>query len=256
MLLEDRIALITGSGSGMGRASALRMAEEGATVVVADWNLEGAEETVELIARAGVGRGVAHQIDVTDIEAVEAMFATVRAEYGRLNVLFNHVGTPGPSGLAVDEAEFMRTVDLNMKGAFYCTRFAEPLLRAAAGQSSLIFTSSISGMVGSLFSPLYSMVKGGIIGFSRALALSLAPDVRVNVICPGAVDTPMLNGFFGRDPDADAQANVRSFVDNAVPLRRLCTAEEIADAAVFLASDRSSFVTGLTMPIDGGYTAR
>lgn len=256
MLLENRIALITGAGSGMGRASAVAMAAEGATVVVADWNLEGAKETVSIIEQAGTGAAVPHEIDVTDVDAVAAMFDRVDAEYGRLNVLYNHVGTPGPSGLAVDEAEFLRTIELNMKGAFYCTRFGEPLLRKAAGQASLIFTASISGMVGSLFSPLYSMVKGGIVGFSKALSLSLAPDVRVNVICPGAVDTPMLSGFFGRDPDSDAEANVRNFVDTAVPLRRLCTAEEIADAAVFLASDRSSFITGLTMPVDGGYTAR
>lgn len=256
MLLENRIALITGAGSGMGRASALAMAAEGATVVVADWNMEGAKETTSLIEEVGVGAAVPYEIDVTDTAAVEAMFGWADGEYGKLNVLYNHVGTPGPSGLGIDEAEFTRTVDLNMKGAFYCTRYGEPLLRKAAGQASVIFTSSISGMVGSLFSPLYSMVKGGIVGFSKALSLSLAPDVRVNVICPGAVDTPMLNGFFGRDPSSDPEANVRNFVDTAVPLRRLCTAEEIADAAVFLASDRSSFITGLTMPVDGGYTAR
>lgn len=143
-----------------------------------------------------------------------------------------------------------------MKGAFYCTRFGEPLLRKAPGEASVIFTSSISGIIGSLFSPLYSMVKGGIVGFTKALSLSLAPDIRVNVICPGAVETPMLNGFFGRDPNADAAANVKLFTETAVPLRRICTAAEIADAVVFLASDRSSFITGVTMPIDGGYTAR
>ena len=256
MLLEGRIALITGSGSGMGRASAVKMAAEGATVIVADWNLDGANETVALIGKGGAGRGIAYKIDVTDIAAIQEMFAFVDKEFGKLNVLFNHVGTPGPGGLAVSEEEFARTIDLNMKGAFYCTRYAEPLLRKAAGQASVIFTASISGMIGSLFSPLYSMVKSGIVGFGRALALSLAPDIRVNVICPGAVDTPMLNGFFGRDPNVDAATNVQNFVNNAVPLRRLCTADEIADAAVFLASDRSSFVTGLIMPIDGGYTAR
>ncbi len=256
MLLENRIALITGSGSGMGRASALKMAAEGATVVVADWNREGADETVDLVKKNGIGDAVAYQIDVSDVSLVEGMFDFVAQKYGRLNVLFNHVGTPGPAGLDVTEEEFLRTVDLNMKGAFYCTRFGEPLLRNAAGQASLIFTASISGMVGSLFSPLYSMVKGGIVGFGKALSLSLAPDVRVNVICPGAVETPMLDGFFGRDPNVDAAANVRAFVDNAVPLRRLCQPEEVADVAVFLASDRASFVTGLIMPVDGGYTAR
>ena len=256
MLLDGRIALITGSGSGMGRASAVKMAAEGATVVVADWNLEGAQETVEMINQAGVGKAVAHKIDISDVTQIREMFEQVGKKYGKLNVLFNHVGTPGPAGLDVSEEEFLRTVELNMKGSFYCTRYGEPLLRKAPGQASVIFTSSISGMVGSLFSPLYSMVKGGIVGFTRALALSLAPDIRVNVICPGAVETPMLKGFFGRDPKVDAAANVKSFVETAVPLKRVCQADEIADAVVFLASDRSSFITGLTMPIDGGYTAR
>lgn len=256
MLLENRIALITGAGSGMGRASAVKMAAEGATVIIADWNLDGAEETVSLIKDGGVGDAVAYKIDVSNVAQIDEMFAFVDKEYGRLNVLFNHVGTPGPSGIDVSEDEFARTVDLNMKGAFYCTRAAEPLLRKAAGQACIIFTSSISGMVGSLFSPLYSMVKGGIVGFGKALSLSLAPDIRVNVICPGAVETPMLNGFFGRDPGSDPEANVKMFIETAVPLRRLCTADEVADTVVFLASDRASFLTGLTLPIDGGYTAR
>lgn len=256
MLLENRVALITGAGSGMGRATALAMAAEGATVVVADWNLDGAKETVVLIGEGGVGAGEAYRIDVTDVAAVRAMFDHVGSAHGRLNVLFNHVGTPGPAGLEVDEDEFARTIDLNMKGAFYCTRYGEPLLREAAGQASVIFTSSISGVIGSLFSPLYSMVKSGIVGFTKALSLSLAPDVRVNVICPGAVETPMLDGFFGRRPGDDARANVQTFVDTSVPLRRICTPEEVADAVVFLASDKSSFITGVTLPLDGGYTAR
>jgi NAD(P)-dependent dehydrogenase (short-subunit alcohol dehydrogenase family) len=232
LLMENRVALITGAGSGMGRASAIKLASEGATVVVADYNIDGAQETAELIKKEGVGGAEAYQIDVTDVSKIREMFDHVGSQYGKLNVLFNHVGSPGPSGIGISEDEYDRTMDVNSKSAFFCTTY------------------------GSLFAPLYSMAKGGIVGFTRALALSLAPGIRVNVICPGAVETPMLDGFFGRNPGDDPVANVKAFVESGVPLKRICTPEEIADSVLFLASDMSSFITGVVLPIDGGYTAR
>jgi NAD(P)-dependent dehydrogenase (short-subunit alcohol dehydrogenase family) len=256
LLMENRVALITGAGSGMGRASAIKLASEGATVVVADYNIDGAQETAELIKKEGVGGAEAYQIDVTDVSKIREMFDHVGSQYGKLNVLFNHVGSPGPSGIGISEDEYDRTMDVNSKSAFFCTTYGEPLLRKAPGQASVIFTASVSGIIGSLFAPLYSMAKGGIVGFTRALALSLAPGIRVNVICPGAVETPMLDGFFGRNPGDDPVANVKAFVESGVPLKRICTPEEIADSVLFLASDMSSFITGVVLPIDGGYTAR
>ena len=256
MSLEGRVAVVTGSGSGMGRASAELMAAAGATVVVADVDLDAAKQTVAAIEAAGTGAAAAVELDATSLDSIRSLMSFVDTEFGRLNVLYSHVGTPGPGGLQVSEADFQRTLDLNVKSAFYCTSFAEPLLRRAPGQASVIFTASVSGLVGSLFSPLYSLCKGSLVAFAKALALSLAPDVRVNVIAPGAVETPMLQQFFGRNPDDDVAANVRKFVDTGVPLDRLCKPEEVAQAALYLASDASSYVTGVTLPVDGGYVAR
>lgn len=255
-LMKDRIAVITAAGSGMGRAAALRLASQGATIVVADINEAGIAETVDAIESAGVGAALPYRLDASSAEEIERMFQFVDERFGRLNVLFSHVGSPGPAGLNISEAEWQKTVDLNMKSAFFSTMYAEPLLRREAGRASIIFTASVSALVGSLASPLYSMVKGSLVSFSKALAMSLGPDVRVNVVAPGAVDTPMLSKFFGRDDESLAPDRVRSFIETGVPLQRACRPEEIADVVLFLASDQSSYITGVTIPVDGGYVAR
>lgn len=255
MLLQDRVAVITASGSGMGRAGARRMAREGATVVVADLDGDAAKETVRLIEEDG-GSAVAHPVDVSDLGQLKGLFEHVDREFGVLHVLYNHAGIPGPSGIEFTEDEWARSIDVNMKSAFYGTSYAVPLLRRAGGKASVIFTASVSGIVGSPFSPLYSMTKGGIVVLAKSLALSLAPDIRVNVICPGPVDTPMLPRFFGRDPGADVDDLKKNFINTSVPLQRACQPEEIAEAALFLASDMSSFVTGVPLPVDGGLLAK
>ena len=254
--LQDRIAIITASGSGMGRASALRMAQEGATVIVADINGEGAAETVRLIEADGNGKGIAYHLDAGNTAAIKALMDFTDKEFGRLNVLFNHIGTPGPAGLQITEEQWQTTIDLNQKSAFFATMYAEELLRREAGRASIIFTSSVSGLVGSLASPLYSMVKGSLVSFAKALAMNLGPDIRVNVLAPGAVNTPMLAKFFGRDDEALAPDRVKAFVETGVPLKRPCEPEEVAEAALFLASDASSYITGVTLPVDGGYVAK
>ena len=254
--LEGRVAVVTGSGSGMGRASAQLFAAEGATVVVADLSEEGAAGTVAAIKADGRGDALAYRLDAGSLDSIKGLMDLVEKEFGRLNVLFSHVGSPGPGGLALSEEEWTKTVDLNLKSAFFCTSYAEHLLRREAGKASIIFTASVSGLVGSLFSPIYSMCKGGLVSMAKALALSLAPDIRTNVIAPGVVETPMLAQFFGRDPNADIEAGVKRFVDTGVPLNRVCTPEEIAQVALFLASDQSQYMTGVTLPVDGGYVAR
>ena len=181
--------------------------------------------------------------------------AQVGSQHGRINVLYAHVGIPGPSGLDVSEADYDAVAAINMKSAFFTVAKAVPLLQAS-GNASVILTSSTSGIVGSPFAPLYALTKGGLVTFGKSVALALAPTVRCNVICPGPVDTPMLPLFFGREPGTDVKPLMAEFLARDVPLRRPSQPEEIAEVALFLASDASSFVTGVTLPVDGGYTAR
>lgn len=257
MKLDNRIALITASGSGMGRESALLFASEGATVVVVDLDLSAAENTLEAIESIG-GTAIALQCDVANVEQLRDVFDEVGRRFGVLHVLFNHAGIPGPGGMDVPEDEWDRVVAVNLKSAFYGTSFGIPLLEQAGGKGSIIFTSSVSGLVGSTQSPHYSMTKGGIVMLMKAVALRYAKDgIRANAICPGATDTPMLAQFFGRAPgSADVDAEIRGFLEAGVPMGRACHASEIARAALYLASDDSSFVTGVALPVDGGYTAR
>jgi NAD(P)-dependent dehydrogenase (short-subunit alcohol dehydrogenase family) len=255
MRLENRIALITAAGSGMGRATAIRFAAEGAHVIVADLDLDAAKHTVSLIVAAD-GSAEAHRVDVGRPSDIAALFDAVSAAHGVLHVLYNHAGIPGAAGLDIDEDAFDHAVDVNLKGAFFATARAIPLLMAAEGKGSIIFTSSVSGLVGSPLSPLYSMTKGGVTLLMKSLALKLAPDgIRVNAVCPGPIQTPMLPQFFGRGSGEDVTDLVQGFV-GAIPLGRGGRPEEIADAALFLACDESSFITGVALPVDGGYVAR
>jgi NAD(P)-dependent dehydrogenase (short-subunit alcohol dehydrogenase family) len=164
----------------MGRASARRFAEEGAHVLVTDINEDSAKETVSLIEAQG-GSAEAHRLDITDLEAIATLMEEVKREHGVLHVVYNHAGIPGAAGLDISEAEWDFSIAVNMKGAFFVTAKAVPLLRRAEGKASVIFTSSTTGIVGSPRNPLYSMAKGGIVVFMRSLALYLAPDgIRAN----------------------------------------------------------------------------
>ncbi len=253
-VLDGRVAVITASGSGMGRAAAVRMAGEGAAVVVADIRPDAAAETVELCEATG-GSASSFTLDVTQVDQIEALMAEVGERYGKINVLFAHAGVPGPAGLDVSEADYDATAAINTKSAFFTVSKAVPLLQAS-GNGSVILTSSMTGIVGSPFSPLYSLTKGALVTFGKAVALALAPEVRCNVICPGPVDTPMLPLFYGREPGTDVEPLMKQFLERNVPMLRPSQPTEIAEVALFLASDASSYITGVTLPVDGGYTAR
>ena len=177
--------------------------------------------------------------------------------HGILHVLYNHAGTPGAAGLDASVEEWDTTVEVNMRSAYYATSYALDLLRKAEGKGSIIYTSSVSGLAGSPFSPLYSMAKHGIVGLVRATALALAPEgIRCNAICPSSVATPMLRGFLDRNNEGLSDEQMEEFVKRTVPLGRAAQPEEIANAALFLACDESSFITGVPLPVDGGFTAR
>jgi NAD(P)-dependent dehydrogenase (short-subunit alcohol dehydrogenase family) len=254
--LENRIALITAAGSGMGRAGAVRFAEEGAHVYVTDLRQDAAEETAKTIADAG-GRATARQLDVTDLSAIKSVIDEIGDAHGVLHVLYNHAGTPGAAGLHASLEDFDITVDVNMRSSYYATSYAVDLLKQANGKGSIIYTSSVSGVAGSPFSPLYSMVKHGIVGLVRATALALAPEgIRCNAICPASVATPMLRGFLDRNNEGLTDEQMAEFVKRTVPLGRAAQPEEIANVALFLACDESSFITGVPLPVDGGFTAR
>lgn len=250
--LEGRVAAVVGGGSGMGRATARRLADEGAHVYVADLSEEAATTVADEIGDSAVP----WQLDATDNDALRVFYAAIDREHGRLHVLHDQVGMPGAGGIDVSEDDFRRSIDVNVKSAFYVTTLGYELVKKAGRKGSITMTASTAALIGSPFSPLYSLTKGALTAYARALALVGGPDgVRVNVICPGPVDTPMLPTFFGRDPGADMADLMHNFI-SLVPLGRPATPEEIAGVVAFLASDDAGFVTGVTIPIDGGLTAR
>lgn len=253
--LQGKVAIITGSGSGMGRAAARLFAREGAKVVVADLDTTSGQETTKLIRDVG-GDATFVKVDVCNVDDLKNMVKVAVDNYGKLNILYNHAGIPGPGGLDVEVADWDKGMALNVRSGFFATKYAVPELKKSGG-GSIIFTSSIAGLVGSMMSPFYSASKGGVSVMAMSLALLLASDkIRVNVICPGPVDTPMLPKFFARGAVVADPKVIREGVMASVPLGRPAQPEEIANAALFLASDESSFITGVNLPVDGGFVAK
>lgn len=253
MRLENKVALITGASQGIGRATAILLAKEGAKVAVVDMNPKTGKETVEEIRKCG-GEAIFVKADVSKAEDAKRMIETCAEKFGRLDILFNNAGIVkgGPSEdniLELTEEDWDRIMDVNIKGVFLGCKYAVPYMIKQGG-GSIINAGSIAGVVARSGQLSYSTSKGAIVNMSRQLALDLAKyKIRVNATCPGFVSTPLVKSM------TESQPEMARLWQSWHPLGRFGTPEEVAYAVLYLASDESSFVTGAALLIDGGFTA-
>jgi NAD(P)-dependent dehydrogenase (short-subunit alcohol dehydrogenase family) len=259
MLLESKVAIITGSGSGVGRASALRFAEEGARVVCADVNGDGIKETVSQIEATG-GTAVASVCDVSSDADVAATVAAAVERFGRLDIMFNNVGIPTPRlGMLFEEHtldDFERLTAVNFRGVFLGCKHAVVQFKQQGDGGVILNTGSVAGLVG-WGGTVYGATKGAVHQLTRAIAVECAPQgIRANAICPAAMPYTGFMAAGGMDLPPDALDQVARAAGAGHPLGRPITAEDCAAAAVYLCSDAAANVTGVLLPVDGGYVAK
>ena len=250
-VLDGKITLITGAGSGIGRATALAFAREGATVVVSDVVVDGGEETVQLIQAAG-GAARFLKVDVSQSAEVEGLISQVVETYGRLDCAYNNAGVGGENVLTAEVSEegWDRTMAVNLKGVWLCMKY-EILQMLKQGGGSIVNTSSAYGLVGGYRLPDYIASKHGVVGITRAAALEYAQSgIRVNCVCPGAIETPMVTSLTEGKPE------MLDKIAEMEPVGRMGQPQEIAESVVWLSSDAASFVTGHAMSADGGWLAQ
>jgi NAD(P)-dependent dehydrogenase (short-subunit alcohol dehydrogenase family) len=258
MRLEGKTAIITGAGSGQGRAAAILFAREGANVVVADVNVSGGEGTVAEIKQSG-GQATFLRTDVSDEEQCEALVEHAISTYGQLNILYNNAGvwyvahhgyvvgeTDAPAPLLTQNI-WDRTIDINLKGTYLCCKYGIPAMQKAEGIGAIINVSSVGAIrVGRGASDAYISSKGGVMAVTRNLAVEHAPKIRCNCLFPGPIETPMVG---------DLTPERKKWSEENVPLGRWGQPEDVARMALFLASDDASFITAAMFVVDGGYTA-
>ena len=249
MRLKNKIAIITGAGSGIGRGTALAFAREGAKVVVADWEEVTGQETVALVKQQG-GEAMFVKVDVSQAADTENMVKQCLAEYGKVDILFNNAGIVKMGALhETAEADWDQVINVNLKGVFLCSKAVIPQM-LKQGKGKIVSTASIAGLVGFNQIGPYCASKGGIIALTREMAIEYAPKkINVNCIAPGVIKTAMTKDMLN-DP-----ATVKGLAAST-PYPRLGEPEDIALAAVYLASDESDFVTGEVLVVDGGWIAK
>lgn len=256
MRLKNKLAVITAAASGMGRAGVELFAREGATVVAIDINGPQLAEVADRVRGQG---GQVHTIvtDLSDRGRMKDVIHESAQLMGGIDILWANAGIPGPSGVEnLELAAFDKSMELNVTTTIVATGEVIPYMRKRGG-GSIVFTASLSGVRGSLLSPTYSAAKFAVVGFAKSTALKYAKEkIRVNALCPGMTETGMLNTFMSRENDPVAIEKNRALFLNNIPLGRSADPIEVAHAALWLASDDASYVTGVALPIDGGLSAR
>ncbi len=250
--MDGKTALVTGGGSGIGRAASLVYAREGARVVVADVNVEGGEETVQQIKEAG-GDAILVHADVAKPKDTQAMVDKAVEAFGSLDCAFNNAGISGRERWLTaeyPEEEWDRVTSINLKGVWLCMKAEIPQMLKQGG-GAIVNTASVAGLVGIRGTAAYIASKHGVTGLTKAAALEYAAQgIRVNSVCPGYIHTPLVQGIF------DTVEGYEDQVKSRHPVGRLGEPSEIAEAVLWLSSDAASFVTGHNMPVDGGYVAQ
>jgi len=253
--LDGKVAIITGGASGMGRASALLFAKEGAQVVIADINDEMAKETVKSAKEAG-GEIRYVRTDVSSVADLEKLVRETVRTFGKLNIFWHNAGNAGPGIIErTSEEDFDKTMAIHVKGGFFGAKYGIPEIRKAGG-GSLLFTGSAGVYRPSRGSPTYAMAKASLVMLTRCLALHYAKEnVRVNCISPGGIETPLLPAFSKRNPDLVSPDVYRAMMLEMIPMGEWGKPDDIAQTALFLVSDAASYITGAVISVDGGISA-
>ncbi len=247
---DGKVALVTGATSGIGRATAIAYAKEGAKVVLTGRRVEAGEESARLVREAG-GEAEFVQNDVTNAAQLKSLFEHIKSKYGRLDAAFNNAGVEGnPAPITqMNDDEYEKVFEPNVKGVWLSMRHEIPLMLEKGG-GTIVNNASIAGVIALPGTSIYAASKHAVVGMSKAVAQEFGTaGIRVNVVGPGGVDTEMLDRFTGSSEGKEAMAQMH-------PIGRIGRADEIANAVIWLSSDESSFVTGHTLLVDGGFTAR
>jgi len=247
MRLKDKVAIISGAGGTIGRATTEKFAREGAKILATDINVQAGEETVKAIKDRG-GEASFVGGDISKVPEIKKIIDAAVDTFGRIDILFNNAGNELVKSIhEYTEEEYDSIMDVHLKGGFFCIRYVIPEMLKQNG-GSIINMGSILGLSGWLKTPTYCAAKGALVNLTRQIALEYAPNnIRCNCVCPGIVETDMLKRSMEVQPEF-----VQPFIDNH-PMGRVATPEEVADAVVFLASDEARFITGVSLPVDGGY---